>query len=145
MTAKPETVPEISEQELYDTTYARLRMAIDMALEQYQNGDRPQGASWQLKGFCVPDNRPGVPEELWFPEARQGRPAKGMPQLTQLWVSVEDHVNLAKRACGGCAVIAQCRDASLRNNEKWGVFGGLSEPERSAMLGPQKTRRKKAS
>lgn len=144
MTAKPETVPEISEKELYYTSYARLRMAIDTALEQYQNSDMPQGANWQPQAFCTPDNRQNVPEELWFPVPRQGRPAKGMPQLTQLWVSVEDHENLAKRACGGCAVLAQCRDASLRNREEWGIFAGLTADERSAIL-PRRPGRKKAS
>lgn len=49
--------------------------------------------------------------ELFFPE--KGASAK-----------------LAKKICAGCPVAAQCLEFALRNDDRFGVFGGLSERER---------------
>lgn len=40
----------------------------------------------------------------------------------------------AKRVCARCPVQAACLDYALRNNERFGVWGGTSEPERRRML-----------
>lgn len=40
----------------------------------------------------------------------------------------------AKRICVGCDVKAQCLDYALANNERFGVWGGLSERERRALV-----------
>ena len=40
----------------------------------------------------------------------------------------------AKAVCAGCPVLAQCRDYALATREPFGVWGGLSEPEREAIL-----------
>ncbi len=36
----------------------------------------------------------------------------------------------AKRICGACEVRAQCLDYALQNDERFGIWGGLSERER---------------
>jgi WhiB family transcriptional regulator, redox-sensing transcriptional regulator len=36
----------------------------------------------------------------------------------------------AKRICSGCDVKAQCLDYALANDERFGIWGGLSERER---------------
>jgi WhiB family redox-sensing transcriptional regulator len=36
----------------------------------------------------------------------------------------------AKRICQGCPVMDECRDWALANDERFGVWGGLSERER---------------
>jgi WhiB family transcriptional regulator, redox-sensing transcriptional regulator len=36
----------------------------------------------------------------------------------------------AKRVCSGCAVRAECLEAALTNDERFGIWGGLSERER---------------
>jgi len=40
----------------------------------------------------------------------------------------------AKAICAGCPVIAACRDHSLEHGELYGVWGGLGEVERRALL-----------
>lgn len=39
----------------------------------------------------------------------------------------------AKRVCASCDVVAECLAFALRNNEKFGVWGGKSERERRAI------------
>jgi WhiB family redox-sensing transcriptional regulator len=36
----------------------------------------------------------------------------------------------AKRVCSGCSVRAECLEAALANDERFGIWGGLSERER---------------
>lgn len=36
----------------------------------------------------------------------------------------------AKRVCDGCEVKAHCLDYALENDERFGIWGGLSERER---------------
>jgi WhiB family redox-sensing transcriptional regulator len=36
----------------------------------------------------------------------------------------------AKRICSGCEVKAQCLEYALENDERFGIWGGLSERER---------------
>jgi WhiB family redox-sensing transcriptional regulator len=36
----------------------------------------------------------------------------------------------AKKVCGGCEVRAECLDYALNNDERFGIWGGLSERER---------------
>lgn len=43
----------------------------------------------------------------------------------------------AKRVCLGCNVRTECLDYALRNNERWGVWGGLSERERRGIRAQQ--------
>ena len=40
----------------------------------------------------------------------------------------------AKRVCGDCGVLAECRDYALATRQPFGVWGGLDEDERRALL-----------
>jgi WhiB family redox-sensing transcriptional regulator len=39
----------------------------------------------------------------------------------------------AKKVCRGCEVRPECLEYALRNDERYGVFGGLSERERRGL------------
>ena len=74
---------------------------------------------WQTAGAC----RTGNPEmtRLFFPQRGEStRPAKAV--------------------CRTCPVMEQCREHALVNNEKHGIWGGMSERERRA----ERKRRKAA-
>lgn len=62
--------------------------------------------SWQDAGLCAE-----VDPELFFPE-------KG------------GSVAYAKRVCRSCPVRPECLEYALENDERFGVWGGLSERER---------------
>jgi WhiB family redox-sensing transcriptional regulator len=62
--------------------------------------------SWQERALCAQTD-----PEAFFPE-------KGG--------STRD----AKRICSGCDVRQQCLDYALQNDERFGIWGGLSERER---------------
>jgi WhiB family redox-sensing transcriptional regulator len=42
--------------------------------------------------------------------------------------------NRAKQVCGGCSVRAECLAEALDNRIEWGVWGGMTERERRALL-----------
>lgn len=76
--------------------------------------DRGDGApkTWQERGLC---NQ--VDPELWFPE-------KG------------GSTREAKRICSGCPVRTECLDYALAHDERFGIWGGLSERERRRLRRP---------
>ncbi len=43
-------------------------------------------------------------------------------------------VRNAKRVCAGCAVVEDCLDYALEINIRFGVWGGMSTSERTALL-----------
>lgn len=47
--------------------------------------------------------------------------------------------NKAKQVCGGCPVRTECLAEALDNNIEWGVWGGMTERERRALLKRQPT------
>ena len=63
-------------------------------------------ASWRLDALCAETD-----PEAFFPE-------KG------------GSTREAKRVCGGCAVRDECLESALTNDERFGIWGGLSERER---------------
>ena len=69
------------------------------------NGENVE-LSWQERALCAQTD-----PEAFFPE-------KGG--------STRD----AKRICTGCNVKAQCLEYALANDERFGIWGGLSERER---------------
>jgi WhiB family redox-sensing transcriptional regulator len=67
---------------------------------------------WMSLGECRQYNG-----DDWFPERSDLRPMAG-----------------AKRICAGCEVREQCLSYALERNEPWGVWGGLSTPQRKRLL-----------
>lgn len=65
-----------------------------------------EGRSWQSRANCM-----GVDPDLFFPE--RGASTKE-----------------AKEVCRGCVVKEDCLEFALRNSEKFGIWGGMSERER---------------
>jgi WhiB family transcriptional regulator, redox-sensing transcriptional regulator len=68
--------------------------------------DEEDGLAWQSDSLCAQTD-----PEAFFPE-------KGG--------STRD----AKKICSSCEVRAQCLEYALRNDERFGIWGGLSERER---------------
>jgi WhiB family redox-sensing transcriptional regulator len=64
------------------------------------------GPGWQDRALCAQTD-----PEAFFPE-------KG------------GSTREAKRVCRGCEVRAECLDYALENDERFGIWGGLSERER---------------
>ncbi len=62
--------------------------------------------AWRLQALCAETD-----PEAFFPE-------KG------------GSTREAKRVCSGCAVRAECLEYALANDERFGIWGGLSERER---------------
>jgi WhiB family redox-sensing transcriptional regulator len=85
-----------------DRNHARSR-APWSAPDTYRGSAYP---AWMDSGLCAE-----VDPEIFFPE-------KGG--------SSRD----AKQVCRGCEVRAECLEYALANDERFGVFGGLSERER---------------
>jgi len=68
-----------------------------------------EAPSWQEKALCAQTD-----PEAFFPE-------KG------------GSTREAKRVCGSCEVRAECLEYALENDERFGIWGGLSERERRRM------------
>jgi WhiB family redox-sensing transcriptional regulator len=66
----------------------------------------PADESWRLDALCAETD-----PEAFFPE-------KG------------GSTREAKRVCTGCAVRIECLEYALGNDERFGIWGGLSERER---------------
>jgi WhiB family redox-sensing transcriptional regulator len=73
-------------------------------VRQHVDGDNP--LAWQTDSLCAQTD-----PEAFFPE-------KGG--------STRD----AKKICGSCEVRSECLDYALANDERFGIWGGLSERER---------------
>jgi WhiB family transcriptional regulator, redox-sensing transcriptional regulator len=71
------------------------------------NDSEPAG--WQEKALCAQTD-----PEAFFPE-------KG------------GSTREAKRVCSSCEVRAECLEYALENDERFGIWGGLSERERRRM------------
>jgi WhiB family redox-sensing transcriptional regulator len=72
---------------------------------------------WQIQAAC----RTADGELFFHPEGERG-PRKDRRDA------------LAKAVCATCPVITQCRAHALRVREPYGVWGGLSEEDREAIL-----------
>ena len=66
----------------------------------------PGTEEWRLEALCAETD-----PEAFFPE-------KG------------GSTREAKRVCSGCSVRAECLESALANDERFGIWGGLSERER---------------
>ena len=68
--------------------------------------DEVEDPGWQERALCAQTD-----PEAFFPE-------KG------------GSTREAKRVCSGCSVRAECLESALENDERFGIWGGLSERER---------------
>jgi WhiB family redox-sensing transcriptional regulator len=68
--------------------------------------EESEEAGWQERALCAQTD-----PEAFFPE-------KG------------GSTREAKRVCGGCEVRAECLGYALEHDERFGIWGGLSERER---------------
>jgi len=72
---------------------------------------------WQYQGACR-----DADETLFFhPEGERGARRRSRDAR-------------AKEICARCPVLRECREQSLTVREPYGVWGGLSEDERAAIL-----------
>jgi WhiB family redox-sensing transcriptional regulator len=69
----------------------------------------PDDTAWQARALCAQTGA-----EFFFPEPGSS-------------------VREAKRICGMCEIRSACLEYALANDERFGVWGGLSEKERLAL------------
>jgi WhiB family redox-sensing transcriptional regulator len=74
--------------------------------------------AWQCRAACR-----GPESTLFYPPAA----AETRPER-------EDRERRAKAICAGCPVLAPCREFALDTREPHGIWGGLNEHERQALL-----------
>jgi WhiB family transcriptional regulator, redox-sensing transcriptional regulator len=72
---------------------------------------------WQYQGAC----READPNLFFHPEGERGGTRRRRDEA-------------AKAICATCPVIQQCREHALKVREPYGVWGGLSEDDRQAIL-----------
>lgn len=78
---------------------------------------------WQLLGACRSEDT-----DLFFhPEGERG-PSRSAREAA------------AKAVCARCPVMAVCRAHALAAHEPYGVWGGLSESEREALVSAESAR-----
>ena len=72
---------------------------------------------WQYQGACR-----DVPSEMFFhPDGERGPRRKARE-------------NAAKAVCASCPVVAACRAQALAVQEPYGIWGGLTEDDRLAII-----------
>ena len=95
---------------LVRSTHAVEPIAIDLLKEPRAVveplGEAAEEPDWQERALCAQTD-----PEAFFPE-------KG------------GSTREAKRICSGCEVRAECLDYALAHDERFGIWGGLSERER---------------
>ena len=79
---------------------------LSLVTNSYDPPLTPEDDLWQEKALCAQTD-----PEAFFPE-------KG------------GSTREAKRICEGCEVRSECLDYALANDERFGIWGGLSERER---------------
>lgn len=82
------------------------RPQLSLVPEQADIDQEALDEQWQERGLCAQTD-----PEAFFPE-------KG------------GSTREAKRICQGCEVRSECLDYALANDERFGIWGGLSERER---------------
>ncbi|MEH3033540.1 MAG: WhiB family transcriptional regulator [Aeromicrobium erythreum] len=80
---------------------------------------------WQYEGLC----RTVDPDAFFSPEAERGSSKQRREQA-------------AKAMCAACPVIERCREHALSVQEPYGVWGGLSEAERTEILAGRRAARR---
>lgn len=78
---------------------------------------------WREDAACL-----GYDTALWFPPDPDETPDEPRRRETPRLY------RQAKRICGACSVRQQCLDYALENKEPYGMWGGLTRPERATIL-----------
>ncbi|HEX9682272.1 MAG TPA: WhiB family transcriptional regulator [Acidimicrobiales bacterium] len=73
---------------------------------------------WQARGACR-----GPQADVFFP-----------PVATERRSEKAERERQAKAICAGCEVRKECLDFALEIREQHGIWGGLNEAERKALL-----------
>lgn len=71
---------------------------------------------WEKKAACSEAD-----PELFFPESYPPAVRMGMEEQ-------------AKRICAQCPVKDECLELSIRNEEQWGVWGGMTSEQRRMLI-----------
>jgi WhiB family transcriptional regulator, redox-sensing transcriptional regulator len=79
---------------------------VDLTVVEKESNELPPELAWQERALCAQTD-----PEAFFPE-------KG------------GSTREAKRVCLSCEVRAECLEYALANDERFGIWGGLSERER---------------
>ncbi|QSB07139.1 WhiB family transcriptional regulator [Natronoglycomyces albus] len=66
--------------------------------------------------------RPGVRPEAWFPLSEESSEVTAAS------------MRYARALCAGCPVVAECLETALTTGEDYGIWGGLTSPERRQIL-----------
>lgn len=85
-----------------------------------QPGAQLDHGEWQLHAACR-----AHPIEVFFSPWGERNPDRASREAA------------AKAVCGSCPVLRTCRGHALRTREPYGVWGGLSGPERQRLLDEQ--------
>lgn len=88
-----------------------------MTLPHQLPGPNADFWDWQLHGACRGENS----EVFYHPDGERGR-ARARRE------------NRAKAICAECPVMELCRDHALAVAEPYGIWGGMSETERTVLL-----------
>jgi WhiB family redox-sensing transcriptional regulator len=109
--------------------------------------DASASHGWEFD-MAVPEYRPGVPDNWFVDPVRLGVPGvRGVAeeddplawQSDALCAQTDPEAFFpekggstrdAKKICASCEVRAQCLEYALANDERFGIWGGLSERER---------------
>ncbi|WP_376774075.1 WhiB family transcriptional regulator [Allostreptomyces psammosilenae] len=86
--------------------------------------ESPQPGAWHLEAACRRDEA-----GLFFAPSKEPTAAR---------LSREES---AKRVCGRCPVLLDCREHALSQPEPYGVWGGLTAAERRVLLSRRRRRR----
>lgn len=81
-------------------------LTVELSLVDDVTDELPEELAWQERALCAQTD-----PEAFFPE-------KG------------GSTREAKRVCMACEVRAECLEYALANDERFGIWGGLSERER---------------
>lgn len=84
----------------------------------------PAEERWQQRGRC------GGATKAFFDDAWHGDASSAGDEWRQ---RPGPGLELARATCAGCPVKEECLEYALVNNERWGVWGGTTPPERAAM------------
>ncbi len=97
-----------------------------------QTGPTPSGANGRPQLSLVPDHSDFFSEDSELPEEDQWQERALCAQTDPeaFFPEKGGSTREAKRICQGCEVKDACLEYALANDERFGIWGGLSERER---------------